>query len=229
MSEIDGWWRIGRMIVVPAARALFRLRFLGAERIPADGPAILAANHVSMLDGPTLCIAPYSRGRIVRSLVASEFFDVPLVGWCLRRLRQIPIRRGRKDSGALDEAIATVRAGAIAAIFPEGHVNPDPDHLQRVRTGVARIALASGAPVMPVGIWGSQWRWSKRDGIRFSLPLRLPLTFAFGDPIPAQGDPDDLDAVAAFAARVEEGIRVASALARTDAESRATPAVLERG
>ncbi|MEX2274856.1 MAG: lysophospholipid acyltransferase family protein [Actinomycetota bacterium] len=218
--EIDGWWRIGRMIVVPATRLLFRLRFLGAERIPENGPAILAANHVSMLDGPTLCIAPYSRGRIVRSLVAAEFFDVAVIGWCLRRLRQIPIRRGRSDTGALDEAIATIRAGAIAGIFPEGSVNPDPDHLQRVHTGVARIALASGAPVIPVGIWGTQWRWSKSGGIRSSL-LRHPLTFAFGEPLSADGDPDDLESVAAFTRRVEEGIRAASASARADAEQRA--------
>ncbi|MEX0755299.1 MAG: lysophospholipid acyltransferase family protein [Actinomycetota bacterium] len=219
-NEIDGWWRLGWLMVAPLTRLVFRLRILGAERIPATGAGIVAANHVSMLDGPVVCLAPYGRGRIVRFLSAAEFFRPRIVGWCLRKTRQIPIRRRQRDEHALDEAIRTVHAGVLAGIFPEGHVNRDPEgDLQRIRTGIARIALAAGAPVLPVGIWGTQARWP-RGRLRLSRPVRPPLTLAVGEPIPPWGDPVDKDALEAFTARVRTGLESAVATARSDAESR---------
>jgi len=219
-SELDIWWRIAWLIVAPAGRLMFRLRLVGAERIPAEGPAILAANHVSFLDGPMLCIAPVERRRIVRFLVAVEYFRGAVTGWCLRRCRQIPIRRGEGDAHALDETIRLIRAGALAGIFPEGHVNPgDPSTLQRVRRGAARISLAARAPVIPVGIWGTQVRWP-RSGIRYGRPWRPALTFAFGEPIEAEGDADVPEDVAAFTERVAEGLARAVGDARADADAR---------
>ncbi len=206
-GDLNGWWRFGLVVVGFLARLLFRLRVSGAEHVPAHGPAIIAANHVSMLDGVALALVTSQRSRrMTRFLVAAEFFAKPTVAWALRLYRQIPLRRGKADSGALDEAIATVKGGALAGIFPEGTVNPDPaSGLQRGRSGVGRIALATGAPVIPVGIWGTQDRWPK-SGLR-SRPLeRTAVGVAYGAPIEPQGDADAADDVQAFTDLVMAGI-----------------------
>jgi len=215
--ELNGWWRAGLAIVGPALRLLFRIRSAGVERIPRSGPAILAANHVSALDGILLAYLVAQRGRPTRYLVAAEFFDKRFHGFWLRRFKQIPIRRGMGDSGALDEAVATVQAGAIAGIFPEGTVNPPPGApLLRGRTGVARIALAAGAPVIPVGIWGTQVRWP-RTGLTFRRPLRPSVALTFGPPIEPKGDPSSLDDIQAFTTivmtRIAEQVTAARNLA----------------
>jgi 1-acyl-sn-glycerol-3-phosphate acyltransferase len=217
--ELNGWWRAGLAIVGPALRLLFRIRSAGVERIPRSGPAVLAANHVSALDGilPAYLVAR-QRGRPTRYLVAAEFFERTFHGFWLRRFKQISIRRGMGDFGALDEAVATVQAGAIAGIFPEGTVNLRPGApLLRGRTGVARIALAAGAPVIPVGIWGTQLRWP-RTGLTFRGPLRPSVALTFGPPIEPKGDPSSLDDIQAFTTLVMTGIAEQVAAARYLAE-----------
>jgi 1-acyl-sn-glycerol-3-phosphate acyltransferase len=193
---------------------MFRIRRAGVERIPRTGPAILAANHTSALDGIVLAyLVARRRSRPTRYLVASEFFERPFHGFWLHTFKQIPIRRGTGDSGALDEAVATVREGAITGIFPEGTVNPDPSGpMLRGRTGLARIALAAGAPVIPVGIWGTQARWP-RTGLTFRRPFRPAVALAFGRPIEPDGDSSSLDDIQAFTelvmGRIAEEIAVA--------------------
>lgn len=188
-SELDIWWRIGRATVGPLCRLAFRFRSVGLERIPAAGPAILACNHISVLDPVILALAVSGRGRTVRFLAGAEFFDKPFVGPALRRTRQIPIRRGAGDLRALEEAAGVIAAGALAGIFPEGRMGVG-DALQPGQKGVARMALAAGVPVVPVGIWGPQVRWP-RSGIRFRplLPLRPKVALVVGDPIPVEGSP----------------------------------------
>ena len=214
-GDLNIWWRLGAPIVVLLVRSLFRVRVAGIHHVPLDGPAILAFVHVSVLDGPCLAAeVAWRRRRTVRFLVAAEIFDVPGSGWILRRYRQIPVRRGKSDDGALDEVIATIRRGAVAAIAPEGTVNPTPGELQRIRSGIARIAIPTGAPVIPVGVWGTHRRWSKA-GRHWGRPLRPRLGFAFGPPIHPEGDaaePDDIDA---FLAVVREALQRQLAEARS--------------
>ena len=214
-SELNGWWRAGVALVGPVLRLLFDLRWAGIERIPRTGPALLAANHVSSLDGVVLAYLVARRGnRPTRYLVAAEFFDRRFHGFWLRTFKQIPIRRGVGDSGALDEAVATVRSGAVAGIFPEGTVNPDPGGpMLRGRTGVARIALAARAPVIPVGIWGTQIRWP-RSGLTFRRPLRPTVALAFGPPVEPHGDPSSPDDIQDFTALVMSRIVEQTAAAR---------------
>ena len=207
-GELNGWWRAGVAIVGPLARLLFRLRFVDAERIPVQGAAILACNHISVLDGPLLALPPAKeRGRSIRFLVAAEIFRAPVIGAALRAFRQIPIRRGQADVGALDEAIETIRAGALAGIFPEGRVNPgDPSNMQRVRRGAARMALGSGAPVIPVGIWGTHLRWP-RGRLRLAAPLRPVVAIAFGTPMTPSGSADRLEDVDVLTAEIADAVR----------------------
>ena len=205
-GELNPFWRWGLVVVGPLVRALFRVQVTGLEHVPSTGSAILAFNHVSALDGPVLAIEAGRRlRREIRFLVAAEYLANRWFGWILRQADQIPIRRGEGDAGALDEAIETIRRGALAAIAPEGRVD---DHggangLQRIRSGVARIALPTGAPVIPVAIWGTQTRFP-RGGPLFTRPIRPRLALAFGPPLLPFGDVEDLDEVEAFVARVRE-------------------------
>jgi 1-acyl-sn-glycerol-3-phosphate acyltransferase len=198
-GDLDGWWVFGIAVVGFFWRILFRTRIEGTEHIPSSGPAIVAGNHVSGLDGVVLALVTGWRGRrMTKFLVAAEFFHKLWCGWALRLYRQIPLRRGERDQGALDVAIETIRGGALAGIFPEGTVNADPEAgLLRGRKGAARIALATGAPVVPVGIWGTQARWPK-PGLHLRRPWRPVVAISYGDPISPKGDPESTDDVQAF-------------------------------
>jgi 1-acyl-sn-glycerol-3-phosphate acyltransferase len=201
-GDLNAWWRFGVPVVIPIVRALFRVRVTGIHHVPLTGPAILAFVHISVLDGPSLAAeVAWRRRRMVRFLVAAEVFQVSVIGSILRAYRQIPVRRGAKDAAALEEVIATVRRGAVAAIAPEGAVNPTPGELQRIRSGISRIALPTGALVIPVGIWGTHRRWSK-SGRHWGSPLRPRLALAFGEPIRPTGDVARQDDVDAFRERI---------------------------
>jgi 1-acyl-sn-glycerol-3-phosphate acyltransferase len=223
-GDLTGWWRFGIVVVGVVFRLLFRIRVRGADRIPDAGPAILAGNHVSALDGVVLALVVGQRARrMTRFLVGAEFFDGRF-GWALRIYRQIPLRRGARDAEALEEAITTVRAGALAGIFPEGRVNPEPhDGLQRGRSGAARIALASGAPVIPVGIWGTQVRYPQR-GLRFGPPWRPTLGLVFGPPLAGErstGSAEEIPrATESFMASIAEQVDDARRLAGDPREAR---------
>lgn len=205
-GDLNRWWRFGVVPSVLLARLLFRVRVTGIHLVPLDGAAILAFNHISVLDGPCIAVeTAWRRRRATRFLVAAELFDVPVCGWILRRYRQIPIRRGRRDRGALGEAVAAVRRGALAGIAPEGAVNPHPERLQRIRSGIARVALPADAPVIPVGIWGTHRRWPK--GRRtWRPPFRPRLGIAFGEPIEPKGDVARQEDVDAFVERVHRAL-----------------------
>ena len=178
-GERNPWWRYGIPVVAPLLRLFFRVRVTGLEHVPAKGPTLLAFNHVSALDGPVLAIAFTARtGRPPCFLVAAEFFRKRFIGSVLRTFEQIPIHRGQGDGAALDAALDALRAGSVIAIAPEGTVNADPGHLQRIRSGVARLALPTGAPIVPVGISGTQTRWP-RGGIRWVRPWRPIVAVSF--------------------------------------------------
>lgn len=215
-GELNPWWRAGLAVVSPIVHLVFRVRIEGFEHIPLRGPAILAFNHVSVLDGPVLAILVGRRlGRETRFLVAAEQFDRMLTGWILRRYDQIPIRRGAGDSGALDVATETIRRGALAGIAPEGRVNDvGASDLQRVRSGIARIAIPTGAPIVPVGIWGTQERWP-RGGLRWKRWRRRPrLGIAIGAPLLPAGEDLFDEAVEGLRLRVGQRLTEQVAAAR---------------
>jgi 1-acyl-sn-glycerol-3-phosphate acyltransferase len=189
-KELDVWWRIGRAIVGLLVHLSFRIRFSGLERLPSQGPALLACNHVSVLDPIFIAVGVSDRGRIVRYLAAAETFRIPVIGWGLRMIRQIPIRRGARDRTALDTAASVIRQGGLAGIFPEGRVNPEPETPAAGQKGAARLALAAGVPIVPVAIWGPQVRWPKgRPKLR--RPWRPVVAVVVGWPTEVDGDPRD--------------------------------------
>lgn len=212
-------WRIASPLVALLFRALFRLRTAGAGHIPSSGPVVVAANHVSVLDGVVLAlVVSERRHRVIRFLAAAELFEDPVRGGLLRLFRQIPVRRGARDVAALEDAIGAVARGGLLGIFPEGRVGDGPE-LQPGHRGVARIALAAGAPVVPTGIWGTQHRWP-RSGLRLRRPLRPRLAVVFGPPVPPAGDPGSEADLAAFLDRVMEAIAEQVEAARALAAAR---------
>jgi 1-acyl-sn-glycerol-3-phosphate acyltransferase len=220
-SELNTWWAVVSALANAAMRVVFRVRIEGDRNVPVSGSAIIAFNHLSVIDGPAVGIVVARRcRRRSRFLVAAEIFEKTLPGWILRSFDQIPIRRGQGDVHALDEAISTVKGGAIAALAPEGRVNDDgATEMLRFHRGVARLALATGAPVVPVGLWGTQARWP-RSGRRWGKPWRPRLAFVFGEMVFPHGDPSVTEDLAAFTQRVRDAIEVEVARARAITELR---------
>jgi 1-acyl-sn-glycerol-3-phosphate acyltransferase len=197
-------WRVILFLSHPIVHLLFRVRITGIEHVPSTGGAILAFNHVSVLDGPAMGFEALNGiRRPIRFLVAAEIFDRPPWGWIVRSYGQIPVRRGAGDAGAVEAAMRSVREGAVLAMAPEGRVDDvgGAKGLQRLKSGVGRIGLGTGTPVIPVGIWGTQRRWP-RSGLSWRRPLRPRLGLAFGPPILPAGDPEDPRDIEAFRERL---------------------------
>ncbi|GAA4963385.1 lysophospholipid acyltransferase family protein [Kineococcus glutinatus] len=177
------------------ARGVWNSAVHGAERVPATGPVIFAANHASILDGPLLfAVAP----RDVHFLVKREMFN-GVVGWALLRAGQVPLDRSHGDRGALSAVLAVLQAGGAAGVFPEG--TRGTGQATSVRSGVAWLALQSRAPVVPVACLGAR-RPGERD--RALPPPRRRLHFCFGEPFTVEkeaGVPGRI-ALAAAAERV---------------------------
>jgi 1-acyl-sn-glycerol-3-phosphate acyltransferase len=219
-GELNPWWRFGLLVMTPFVHLFFRVRVVGIEHIPSRGAAIVAFNHISAIDGPALGIELSRRiRRETRFLVAAEFFAKPFFGWVLRSFDQIPIRRGHGDVHALDEALRTLHAGALVAIAPEGGVTFEPNgDLQRIRSGFARLALPTGVPIVPVGLWGTHRRWPRR-GINWGPPWRPRLAIVFGPPILPDADADEAsieDLRERLRVRLAEQVRLARAIANED-------------
>ena len=132
-----------RRSLTPLVRAVYRLEVRGQEHVPPVGPLVIAANHDSILD-PFVLAAAISRPT--RYLGKAELWRVPLLWRWLDSIEAIPVERGRSDVGAIESAIAALEAGEVVGIFPEGGVKREGPWLR----GAARMALATGAPLLPV-------------------------------------------------------------------------------
>ncbi|MFB8754449.1 lysophospholipid acyltransferase family protein [Streptomyces nigra] len=145
-------------MVRPVLFLLVERRWSGYEHIPAEGEFVAAANHISHFDPLTFGYFLYRGGRPPRMLAKASLFDIPFVGAMLRRTGQIPVHRGTADAAsALRSAVEEVGNGECVAIYPEGTITRDPGLWpMTARTGAARIALTTNAPVIPVAQWGPQ-------------------------------------------------------------------------
>lgn len=148
-----------RLTVAPMLRAAWRPEIEGREHVPQSGPAILACNHLSVADHYFLALITQ---RHIATMAKIEYFQRSgikgkLVGATVRSLGQVAVDRsgGRKSAQALGPSEQVLRSGQLFAIFPEGTRSPD-GKLHRGRTGVARLAMSTGAPVIPVGLTGTQ-------------------------------------------------------------------------
>jgi len=143
------------VLLRPPVRRGLRWRVEGLERIPPDGPVLLASNHLSYFDPIAVANVTDLAGRRVRFLAKSELFEHRLMAAGLRRMGQIPVERGKGDAGALDAAAAALARGQCVHVFPEGTISDDLDPMAG-KTGLARLAKAAGVDVVPLGLWGTQ-------------------------------------------------------------------------
>lgn len=154
-----GWRLFSRIILHPLLRLLITHRWRGKENIPKTGGFILAPNHLSYADWPTIALFSdsYAR-RYPVFMIKSPVFGVKLIGPLMYKLGQLPVYRGRGDAGlVLKLAEQALAAGACVIVYPEGTATRDPDLWPMVgKTGAARLALTTGAPVIPVAHWGAQ-------------------------------------------------------------------------
>ena len=169
------YWLV-RGVLQPFFHLYFRLSRIGREHIPDEGPVILASNHRSFLD--PFIIATIAR-RPLYYVAKEELFERPFAGWLLNHLGAFPVRRGESDADMIDTATAILGRGDAVLIFPEG-TRIRPGALGRPRRGVGRLALETGAPVVPVAIIGTEsirtgWRIRPHKvRVRVGRPLTFP-------------------------------------------------------
>ena len=156
-------YRLARTILKPWLSTWFRWTIEGEENIPRTGPALLAFNHIAYLDPLAAAYVVDKVKRIPRFLAKQELFEDKKIAWVLKGAKQIPVKRGTADAPmALDEAVRAVDRGEIIVIFPEGTITKDPDlNPMEGKTGIARLAIQSGAPVIPAALWGTANIWPK--------------------------------------------------------------------
>jgi putative phosphoserine phosphatase / 1-acylglycerol-3-phosphate O-acyltransferase len=153
-----------RHVLRPELFPYARFDIAGVEHIPGHGPAIVASNHRSYFDVFALGLTVMSAGRNPRGMAKRELFDAPLIGLAARGLGLIRVDRDKGGSEAFDDAIAALRGGEVVVITPQGTIPRGAAFYQAGlsgHTGVARLAAASGAPVIPVGIWGTELVWPR--------------------------------------------------------------------
>lgn len=182
--KLGFWRRFAVSVVKPPMIAMTKRTWQGMENIPATGPVIVVANHMSHADPLVLAHYIYDSGRWPAYLAKASVFEVPVVGRILRWVGQIPVHRGSVDAAkALDAAIAEIEAGGMVIIYPEGTTTKEPDLWpMRGKTGVARLWLATGAPVIPVVMWGPEKMFDPRTK-KLRLKPGTPVTVIAGPPI----------------------------------------------
>ncbi|NUS74136.1 MAG: 1-acyl-sn-glycerol-3-phosphate acyltransferase [Corynebacteriales bacterium] len=176
------WLRVAEAILRPILVIIARKSWQGQANMPAGG-VIFAVNHISYADPLLIAHFVYDTPRNPRFLAKESLFRLPIAGYLLRKCGQIPVKRGAVDaSHALDAAADAIRAGHAVIVYPEGTCTKEPEQWpMQGRTGIARLALTTGAPVVPIAQWGAQ---------RIHHPLtnkihlwRSPITISAGAPI----------------------------------------------
>ncbi len=200
-GALEPWYRIAKAALLPANKLWFNWRLEGTDRIPPTGPVIVAGNHLSYLDPFAHAYFVVEAGRRPRFLAKRELFDNRFTGMVLRGAGQIPVARGTGDTQPLLAAADALEHGEVVVIYPEGtSQTADPDFRPTgAKTGVARLALMTGVPVLPVATWGGQYVW-RRSG-RESLKFGRPIWVRAGEPLDlatSGADPADRDATQAL-------------------------------
>lgn len=179
------WWNVARAVWYPVKWVSGPHCFLGLEHIPAEGPALVVANHISYLDPIYTGIFFDKTPRLPRFLAKDAVFRMPVVGKLATELGQIPVRRGSAEAvDSLREADRSLEKGQVVAIYPEGTITRDPDFWpMRGRTGAARLAVEHDVPVIPLVHWNTQLIYDHYNGKKFRPFPRKRVIVRAGPPI----------------------------------------------
>lgn len=165
MRKLGFWRRLAVSLVKPPLIVWTKRNWSGMEHIPQSGGVILVFNHMSHFDPFAAAHYVYDAGRWPQYLAKASVFKLPVAGSILHKVWQIPVQRGTTDAvKALNEAVEAVQNGGCVVIYPEGTTTKEPDLWpMRGKTGAARLALATGAPVIPVAMWGPEKVFDPRN------------------------------------------------------------------
>ncbi|HET6966070.1 MAG TPA: HAD-IB family hydrolase [Acidimicrobiales bacterium] len=153
-----------RLTMQQLAVPLARFDIAGTEHIPRSGPAIVAANHRSYFDPVAYGLSVFEAGRNPRGLAKKELFDAPVIGSLMRASGAICVDRDGGGSAAYEAAEEALRSGEVLIIAPQATIPRGADFFDPVlkgKTGAARLAAATGAPVIPLGLWGTERVWPR--------------------------------------------------------------------
>jgi 1-acyl-sn-glycerol-3-phosphate acyltransferase len=181
-----GWaMTVAASILKPTLLTATSRTWIDGEKIPATGGCIIAINHISHVDPLLSAHFVYDHGRLPRYLAKSGLFKNKYLGAFLTSAGQIPVERlSRNAIGAYDAAVRAIGDGECIIIYPEGTLTRDPDLWpMKGKTGAARIALATGCPVIPVGQWGAQEVLAPYTKTPHLVP-RKNIVMKAGDPVP---------------------------------------------
>jgi len=186
-SYSSGWRRLTEIVVPPLMHALTKSEWQGQDHIrdvPAASGVILAANHLSYADPLPLCLFTYKAGRYPVFLAKSSLFEMKVLGRIMSGTGQLPVYRGQTDAAlVLRDVERGLREGACVIFYPESTATRDPDLWPMVaKTGVARAALATGVPVIPIAQWGPQ-KILPYGSLRPHLLPRTTVQIAAGPPV----------------------------------------------
>ena len=173
-----------------ALRRLYRIEVVGAERIPADGGAIVVANHESIWDPFVLGVAT---PREIHYMAKAELFRLRPLAAVLRALNAFPVERGSGDHAAISEAAQRLRRGELLGIFPQG--TSIPERQNGWHRGAARLALATGVAVVPVRLTGT-----------LPLPWPTQIRIVVKDPIEVTVARPTIAAARSLTARLEQAV-----------------------
>lgn len=168
-----------RTVVRPESFPYARFDFAGTSHIPKRGPAIVVANHRSYFDAVALGLAVIRSGRVPRALAKKEIFDAPVLGQAFRALGQICVDRKVGGGNALGLAEHALRGGEVVVVLPQGTIpRGEAFYSPKLegKSGAARLAAASGAPVIPMGIWGTEQVWPRSSRLPNMTNLLHPPT-----------------------------------------------------
>jgi 1-acyl-sn-glycerol-3-phosphate acyltransferase len=184
------WYRLAAVIAKPPLIAIAKRDWRGLENIPAEGGFLTAVNHNSYLDTVVYPHFQYNTGRPARLLAKAALFRVPGLKWVMNGTGMIPVYRGTAAAtDAFRGAVDAVHAGECVAFFPEGTLTRDPELWPMTgKTGIARVALATGAPVIPIAQWGGHlimppYAKGGKGHRRFNYPPRGTVHVLAGPPV----------------------------------------------
>lgn len=193
-----------RPLLRPATFPFARFDISGTGGIPRSGPAIIVANHRSYFDPVVLAMAAARAGRSIRFLGKKEVFEAPVIGSLVRSIGTIRVDRGSGSRAPLDAAARALDAGEVVALMPQGTIPRGPEFFDPVlkgRHGAARLAKVSGAPVIPIGLWGTERVWPRRSKTPRLLTINPPRVSAtVGAPVTGLTGKEELDTARIMAA-----------------------------
>ena len=178
------WYGLAIDVGYPIAMACTVPVWRGGEHIPAAGPVLLVSNHLSFADPVTETVFVLAHGRVPRFLAKSGLWRLPVIGRVMADGGHIPVHRDVRDArGAYQAALAALGRGEALLVYPESTFTDDPDGWpMRGRTGVAKLALESGAPVVPIAHWGNQRVLPPKKIVPRLLPRKRVVVYA-GEPV----------------------------------------------